>query len=64
MHDNVIRKIPRFWIITNKFKINTHNFHNSNLFYIPHFSQKYMLNDPVSILMSSGNNQVINKLFT
>lgn len=45
------------------FKTNTHNLRNNDLFFIPHYSQKYMLNDPLNILMSCGNNQAFNILF-
>jgi hypothetical protein len=45
------------------FKTNIHNLRNKDLFYIPHFSQNYMLNDPLNILMSCGNNQIFNTLF-
>lgn len=45
------------------FKTNSHNLRNKDLFYLPHFPQKYMLNDPLNILMSCGNKQTFNLLF-
>jgi len=40
------------------FKVDNHYTRNNNLFYIPHSSKKYTSNDPINILMSSGNSKL------
>ncbi|KAF0764093.1 Reverse transcriptase domain-containing protein [Aphis craccivora] len=37
----------------------THNLRNNDLFYIRHFSWRYMLNGALKMLMSFGNNQTL-----
>lgn len=46
-----------------RFLVTNHNTHNYDLFFIPEFSQNYMLNRPINIFMSYGNNLNVHDLF-
>lgn len=53
-------EIDDSFILSQILLVNIHNIRNIQLFYIPHFSKKYLPNDPINISMFSGNNQTVN----